>query len=60
MEYWKNGIMMNSQKVVSPVKTGVQGISKSMKELGSGFRRNDDHWPFSTFYDFINNGLIEK
>jgi Zn2+/Cd2+-exporting ATPase len=43
------------------VKTGVQGISKSLKELDSGWSlprtairgRNDDHWPFSTFYDFI-------
>ncbi len=58
MEYWNSGKrrnngkdeekienlkMMNSQKVVSPVKTGVQRISKSLKELDSGFRRNDDH-----------------
>jgi hypothetical protein len=26
---------------VSPVKTGVQRISNSLKELDSGFRRND-------------------
>jgi hypothetical protein len=29
------------QKVVTPVETGVQGICKFLKELDSGFRRND-------------------
>jgi hypothetical protein len=33
--------MMNSQKVVTPVKTGVQMVYNSLKKLDSGFRRND-------------------
>lgn len=48
------------KKVVSPVKTGVQGIYKYLKRLDSGrcdskpsFRRNDDLQPLSTFYEFI-------
>jgi len=35
------------------VKTGVQCFYNYLKLLDSGFRRNDDHWAFSTFYDFI-------
>jgi len=32
---------MNSQKVVTPVKTGVQMTCNYLKQLDSGFRRND-------------------
>jgi hypothetical protein len=39
------------------VETGVQGIFNCLKELDSGFRRNDDLWSFSTFYDFIIFGF---
>jgi len=49
---WMSNLMV-SQKVVSPVKTGVQCFHNCLKLLDSGFRRNDDHWPFSTFYDFV-------
>ncbi len=44
---------MNSQKVVTPVKTGVQSLRKWLNRLDSGFRRNDEKWYFSTFYEFI-------
>jgi hypothetical protein len=40
---------MNSQKVVTPVETGVQRNSKSLKDLDSGFRRNDRKSIFSEF-----------
>jgi len=36
------------------VKTGVQCFYNYLKLLDSGFRRNDDHEAFPTFYDFIN------
>jgi hypothetical protein len=42
---------MDSQKVVTSVKTGVQGIHKHLKILDSGFRRNDGKEPFQTFYE---------
>lgn len=32
---------MNSQKVVTPVKAGVQRVRNQAKRLDSGFRRND-------------------
>ena len=35
------------------MKTGVQGFHSYLRLLDSGFRRNDDLEPFSTFYDFI-------
>jgi len=38
--------MMVSQKVVTPVKTGVQDVYKFLKLLDSGFRRNDDKLHF--------------
>ena len=40
---------MASQKVVTPVKTGVQIFYNHMKTLDSGFRRNDGKRRFSTF-----------
>jgi len=45
--------MMISQKIVTPVKTGVQGTYNLLKELDSGFRRNDRQTHFLTFYEFI-------
>jgi len=43
-----------SKKVVTPVKTGVQRISNYLKEMDSGFRRNDEKTKITTFYEFIN------
>jgi len=40
-------------KVVTPVKTGVQGLCKALKRLDSGFRRNDEKRVLSTFYELI-------
>jgi len=42
---------MHSQKVVTPVKTGVQRISNDLKTLDSGFRRNDGK---RTFYEPVD------
>jgi hypothetical protein len=39
---------MTSQKVVTPVKTGVQMILNSPEKLDSGFRRNDTKGHFLT------------
>jgi hypothetical protein len=44
---------MNSQKVDTPVTTGVQRIYKYLKELDSGFRRNDERARITTFYEAI-------
>ena len=44
---------MVSQKVVNPVETGVQGSCNYLKELYSGFRRNDKNGQFQTFYEII-------
>jgi len=46
---------MNSQKVVTPVKTGVQMACNSLKRLDSGFRRNDGLrlGEKTVFYDFL-------
>jgi len=44
---------MNSQKVVTPVKTGVQMSRNYLKTLDSDFRRNDEKWCFSTFCETI-------
>ena len=41
--------MALSQKVVTPVKTGVQVFCKSMSRLDSGFRRNDGKGAFGLF-----------
>jgi len=37
---------MASQKAVTPVKTGVQGIRNDLKTLDSGLRRNDERIAF--------------
>jgi hypothetical protein len=40
-------------KVVTPVKTGVQAVCKCLKNLDSGFRRNDGKEAFATFSETI-------
>jgi hypothetical protein len=50
---------MFSQKVVTPVETGVQRIFKFLKKLDSGFRRNDGKPHFLTFYEFIKRRGFE-
>ena len=49
---------MVSQKVVSPVKTGVQCFNNYGELLDSGFRRNDDLQLFVTFYDSIKIRIL--
>jgi len=44
---------MHSQKVVTPVKTGVQSDVNYMILLDSGFRRNDGIPEVLTFYETI-------
>jgi hypothetical protein len=44
---------MISQKVATPVKTGVQIVHKILKLLDSGFRRNDEKLHIRSFYEFI-------
>ena len=51
---------MASQKVVTPVKTGVQIFYNHMKTLDSGFRRNDGKTNFETFYEIINTKYYTK
>jgi len=36
------------------------GVQNMLKELDSGFRRNDEFYGISTFYEIINYGLINK
>jgi len=48
--------MMVSEKVVTPVKTGVQRTYNYLKRLDSGFRRNDSKAYFLTFYEYIIYG----
>jgi len=46
---------MVSQKVVTPVKTGVQKPLQLIAKTGfSDKSENDKKWCFSTFYEFIN------
>jgi len=55
-------LLMVSQKVVTPVKTGVQSFDNYPKSLDSGacpglrsgIRRNDGMRRFLTFCEFIN------
>jgi len=47
--------MMASQKVVTPVKTGVQPLRNLLKTLDSGFRRNDEMPLFFLFCECINH-----
>ncbi len=48
-------IVINSQKVVTLVKTGVQMIYYSLKRLDAGFRRNDGLLlgEKTVFYEFL-------
>ena len=45
--------MIVSKKVVTLVETRVQGICKYLKELDSGFRRNDGKERFQTCCEVI-------
>lgn len=47
---------MRSQKVVTPVKTGVQRFYNYLKFLDSGFRRNDIRGCPVFFYDSVGIG----
>ena len=51
--YPSNLRLMISEKVVTPVKTGVQGAFNLLKLLDSGFRRNDEKLYFQSFYEII-------
>ena len=48
------------QKVVTPVKTGVQIVYNHWKKLDSGFRRNDGKTNFKTFYEAINSCISDS
>ena len=48
---------MDSQKVVTPVKTGVQGFPKLGKFLDSDFRRNDNKKLSATISESILKNL---
>jgi hypothetical protein len=50
--------MMNSQKVVTPAKAGVQVLCNCSKIMDSGFRRNDRKPYFVTFYETVNNQCL--
>jgi len=41
--------MMTTQKIVTPVKTGVQNFCNYSKSLDSGIRRNDEKSQFLPF-----------
>jgi len=45
---------MNMQKIVTPVKTGVQGNCNSSNSLDSGFRRNDENVRIPAFCMIVN------
>ena len=45
---------MNPSKVVTPVKTEVQGFRKSLNRLDSGVRRNDRNRVFRLFTKLLN------
>ena len=49
--------LMNSQKVVTPVKTGAHSSDTYLKILGSGFCQNEK-MHFLTFYETINFGCV--
>ena len=51
---------MVSQKVVTPVKTGVQGVLNLLKFLDSGFRRNDIFEVLATFCETSHFFLDKK
>jgi hypothetical protein len=49
---------MKTQKVVTPVQTGVHTNSNYLKVMDSGFRRNNIKGQFPTFYKTIKIDLI--
>jgi hypothetical protein len=49
---------MVSQKVVTPVKTGVQSFINYLKTLDSGFRRNDGVSRFLTLYALVSRDAL--
>ncbi|MFO7971515.1 MAG: hypothetical protein R6U40_07175 [Desulfobacterales bacterium] len=49
---------MNSQKVVTPAKAGVQMLCNYLKRLDSGFRRNDKKRCFGTFCETIKFSFL--
>jgi hypothetical protein len=52
---------MASQKVVTPLKKGVQRIRNELKTLDSRFHGNDGKGRFLTFYEFIKiDGLVKS
>jgi len=53
-----NSILTVSQKVVTPVETGVQTSWGYLIQLDSGLRRNDEGGFLPTFYEIINNECI--
>jgi hypothetical protein len=44
---------MASEKVVTPVKTGVQKPCNRLKLLNTGFRQDDEKKKIRTFYEII-------
>ena len=46
---------MVSQKVVTPVKAGVQEFRNYLNMLESGFRRSDKKGCFPTFYEGVKD-----
>ena len=57
---WKSSkpILMVSQKVVTPLKNGVQEFGNLLITLDSGFRRNDVMRAILTFYECINIAVV--
>jgi hypothetical protein len=51
---------MVSEKVVSPVKTGVQCFHPYLRLLDSDFRRNDETRTRRTYCEFIKNRLYKR
>ena len=51
---------MASQKVVTPVKAGIQIFCKGSKILDPGLRRDDEKRVFSTSYDTVKIGEDPK
>ncbi len=49
--------MMASQKVVTPVKTGVQRIYNRLRTRGSDYRQNDGKTHLQAFYEIIKNKM---
>ena len=52
--------MMVSQKLVTPVKTGVQRLCNCFNILDSGVRRNDEKRAFGTFCETIKPDMTQN